>query len=100
MGVTPPSRGRIRFSGEDIRGTAPYQLARKGMGWVPDDRRIFADLTVGENLEIAARRGPGSEKWDKHRVYELFPGLKNDGSTQRRASERRGSRRCWPSPGR
>jgi branched-chain amino acid transport system ATP-binding protein len=76
MGVTPPSRGRIRFSGEDIRGTAPYQLARKGMGWVPDDRRIFADLTVGENLEIAARRGPGTEKWDKHRVYELFPALR------------------------
>ena len=76
MGVTPPSRGRIRFAGEDIRGTAPYQLARKGMGWVPDDRRIFADLTVGENLEIAARRGPGTEKWDKHRVYELFPALR------------------------
>jgi branched-chain amino acid transport system ATP-binding protein len=76
MGVTPPSRGRIRFSGEDIRGRAPYQLARKGMGWVPDDRRIFADLTVGENLEIAARRGPGTEKWDKHRVYELFPALR------------------------
>jgi branched-chain amino acid transport system ATP-binding protein len=76
MGVTPPSRGRIRFVGEDIRGAAPYQLARKGMGWVPDDRRIFADLTVGENLEIAARRGPGAEKWDKHRVYELFPALR------------------------
>jgi branched-chain amino acid transport system ATP-binding protein len=76
MCVTPPSRGRIRFSGEDIRGRAPYQLARKGMGWVPDDRRIFADLTVGENLEIAARRGPGTEKWDKHRVYELFPALR------------------------
>jgi branched-chain amino acid transport system ATP-binding protein len=77
MGVTPPSRGRIRFSGEDIRGVAPYQLVRKGMGWVPDDRRIFADLTVGENLEIAARRGPGAEKWDKQRVYELFPALKS-----------------------
>jgi len=76
MGVTPPSRGRIRFFGEDIRGTAPYQLVRKGMGWVPDERRIFADLTVGENLEIAARRGPGAEKWDKNRVYELFPALR------------------------
>jgi branched-chain amino acid transport system ATP-binding protein len=76
MGVTPPSRGRIRFAGEDIRGAAPYQLVRKGMGWVPDDRRIFADLTVGENLEIAARQGPGTEKWDKQRVYELFPALK------------------------
>ncbi len=76
MGITPPSRGSIRFSGEDIRGAAPYRLARKGMGWVPDDRRIFADLTVGENLEIAARRGPGSESWDKDKVYDLFPALK------------------------
>jgi branched-chain amino acid transport system ATP-binding protein len=76
MGVIPPSRGRIRFTGEDIRGAAPYRLARKGMGWVPDDRRIFADLTVGENLEIAARKGPGSENWDKDKVYELFPALR------------------------
>lgn len=46
------------------------------MGYVPDDRRIFADLSVGENLEIAARIGPGGEKWDKDKVYELFPALK------------------------
>jgi branched-chain amino acid transport system ATP-binding protein len=77
MGVTPPSRGRIRFAGEDTRGMVPYQLVRKGLGWVPDDRRIFADLTVGENLEIAARQGPGTEKWDKQRVYELFPALRS-----------------------
>jgi branched-chain amino acid transport system ATP-binding protein len=76
MGVTPPSRGAIRFAGEDIRGAAPYQLARKGIGWVPDDRRIFADLTVGENLEIAARKGSAAESWDKKKVYELFPALK------------------------
>jgi branched-chain amino acid transport system ATP-binding protein len=75
MGVTPPSRGGIRFAGEDICGAPPYQLARKGIGWVPDDRRIFADLTVGENLEIAARKGPGTENWDKKKVYELFPAL-------------------------
>jgi branched-chain amino acid transport system ATP-binding protein len=75
MGVTPPSRGAIRFAGEDIHGAAPYQLARKGIGWVPDDRRIFADLTVGENLEIAARKGSGAETWDKKKVYELFPAL-------------------------
>jgi branched-chain amino acid transport system ATP-binding protein len=75
MGVTPPSSGGIRFAGEDIRGAAPYQLARKGIGWVPDDRRIFADLTVGENLEIAARKGSGAENWDKKKVYELFPAL-------------------------
>ena len=76
MGVTPPSRGTIRLNGEEIGGRPPYQLARRGIGWVPDDRRIFADLTVGENLEIAARKGPGSEDWDKEKVYGLFPALK------------------------
>jgi branched-chain amino acid transport system ATP-binding protein len=76
MGLNPPSEGRIRFNQEDITGTAPYRLVRKGIGYVPDDRRIFADLTVGENLEIAARQGPGSEEWDKEKVYELFPALK------------------------
>ena len=77
MGLNPPSEGRILFKQENITGTAPYLLARKGMGYVPDDRRIFADLTVGENLEIAHRRGPGGEKWDKEKVYELFPALKD-----------------------
>jgi branched-chain amino acid transport system ATP-binding protein len=77
MGLNPPIEGRIRFKQEDITGTAPYRLVRKGMGYVPDDRRIFADLTVGENLEIAARMGPGSEAWDKQKVYELFPALKS-----------------------
>jgi len=76
MGLTPPSRGCIRYNQKDVTGWQPYLLAREGMGFVPDDRRIFADLTVGENLEIAARQGPGTEKWDKDRVYELFPALK------------------------
>jgi branched-chain amino acid transport system ATP-binding protein len=76
MGLNPPSRGKIRFNEADVTGTPPYQLVRKGMGWVPDDRRIFADLTVGENLEIAQREGPGGEKWDKEKVYSLFPALK------------------------
>lgn len=75
MGLTPPARGRIRFNRKDVTGWAPYRMARQGVGFVPDNRRIFADLTVGENLEIAARTGPGVEKWDKHRVYELFPAL-------------------------
>ena len=77
MGLTPPSEGRIRFNREDITGTPPFRLARKGIGYVPDDRRIFADLTVGENLEIAARKGPGGEEWNKEKVYELFPALED-----------------------
>ena len=76
MGLTPPRQGTIRFKGEDITGKQPYVLARKGIGYVPEDRRIFADLTVGENLEIAARKAPGDGGWDKERVYELFPALK------------------------
>jgi branched-chain amino acid transport system ATP-binding protein len=75
MGLNPPSEGRIRFNNEDITGTVPYRLVRKGIGYVPDDRRIFADLTVGENLEIAARTGPGGDVWDKEKVYGLFPAL-------------------------
>jgi branched-chain amino acid transport system ATP-binding protein len=76
MGLAPPKRGTIRFKGEEITGTQPYLLARMGIGYVPDDRRIFADLTVEENLEIAARRAKGTEGWDKAQVYELFPALK------------------------
>jgi branched-chain amino acid transport system ATP-binding protein len=77
MGLNPPSRGQIRFNDADVTGTPSYQLVRKGMGWVPDDRRIFADLTVGENLEIAEREGSGDDKWDKQKVYDLFPALKD-----------------------
>jgi len=76
MGLTPPKQGHIRFKGEEITGWQPYLLARKGIGYVPDDRRIFADLTVGENLEIAARGGERDGGWSKERVYELFPALK------------------------
>lgn len=77
MGLTPPKRGTITFKGEEITGKEPYMLARKGMSFVPDDRRIFADLTVGENLEIAVRKGKEGERWTKERVYELFPALKD-----------------------
>jgi len=77
MGLNPPSRGEIRFNETDVTGMPPYQLVRRGMGWVPDDRRIFADLTVGENLEIAEREGSGDEKWEKQKIYHLFPALKD-----------------------
>jgi branched-chain amino acid transport system ATP-binding protein len=76
MGLNPPARGRIHFNDIDITGTSPYKRVRQGMGWVPDDRRIFADLTVGENLEIAERKGTAGEQWNKAKVYDLFPALK------------------------
>lgn len=76
MGLTSPKSGSIRFNGENITGVAPYQLVRKGLGYVPDDRRIFADLTVGENLDIATIEKGSQEPWTKERVYALFPALK------------------------
>ncbi|MFB0506818.1 MAG: ABC transporter ATP-binding protein [Thermodesulfobacteriota bacterium] len=77
MGLTPPKRGSIRFKDEEITGKQPYLLVRKGIAYVPDDRRIFADLTVRENLEIAERKGREAEGWDLERVSELFPALKD-----------------------
>lgn len=77
MGLTPPRQGSIKFKGEEIVGKEPYMLVRQGIGYVPDDRRIFADLTVGENLELAERKAKGDRGWNKDRVYELFPLLKN-----------------------
>ncbi len=77
LGLTPPKEGRITFKEEDITGKEPYILVRKGIGYVPDDRRIFADLTAGENLEIAARKAREGEEWDKERVYNLFPALRD-----------------------
>ncbi len=77
IGVVPPKRGRIRFKEEDITGKQPFMLVRMGISYVPDEKRIFADLTAEENLEIAERRVKGVEGWDKERVYEIFPVLKN-----------------------
>jgi branched-chain amino acid transport system ATP-binding protein len=80
IGLTPPKRGSIRFKNEEITGIQPYLLARRGIAYVPDDRRIFADLTVRENLEIAARKGGGVGGWDMERVFDLFPALETIGS--------------------
>ena len=74
MGLTPPRQGSIKFKGGEIAGKEPYILARQGIGYVPGDRRIFADLTVGDNLKIAAKAGG---EWNEDKVYGLFPDLKN-----------------------
>jgi branched-chain amino acid transport system ATP-binding protein len=75
MGLTPPSQGRVRFKGKDITGSAPYRLARHGIGYVPEDRRIFAELSVWENLEVAARSANRSGRWTTDNVADLFPKL-------------------------
>jgi len=79
MGLTPPKKGRITYKGEDITGQKPFRLFRKGIGYVPDDRRVFADLSVDDNLEIVFR---GGNEWNKERVYNLFPAL-NEIKTRR-----------------
>jgi branched-chain amino acid transport system ATP-binding protein len=74
MGLTPPRRGRIVWKDRDVTGQAPHRVARAGIGFVPEDRRIFADLTVWENLDVGSRpRGEGG--WSVERVIALFPKL-------------------------
>ena len=75
MGLTPASGGRIEWKGRNLRGLAPYEVANAGIGFVPEDRRIFAELTVWENLDVAAKRKVNSG-WSIERVYDLFPKLK------------------------
>ena len=76
LGLVPPTRGRVVFDGAAIAGEASYRIARLGLGYVPEERRIFADLTVRENLEVA-RRAPreGFEPWTHARLFDLFPNL-------------------------
>jgi branched-chain amino acid transport system ATP-binding protein len=77
MGLTPPRQGTINFKGETVTGKKPYQLARQGMGYVPDDRRVFSDLTVGDNLEISERKTDEESAWNKDSVYDFFPALRH-----------------------
>ena len=100
MGLTPPQSGRVVFKGIDITGWESYRVARAGIGFVPEDRRIFADLTVWENLDVAQRNRAASRtgarshaastaahpraepitqppiQWTIERVFDLFPTLR------------------------
>jgi len=77
MGLARASSGSISFAGADLVGLEPHDIARLGVGYVPDERLIFPDLTVRENLEIATKKGvdPGLEEWTVGRIYEMFPAL-------------------------
>lgn len=76
MGLTPPASGSIAYDGVELIGKPPYAIAKLGVGFVPDDRGIFADLTVHENLEIAeTRRRPNGDAWTLERLYSAFPML-------------------------
>ena len=76
-GVIPAKSGQITLHDQSIKGRAAHLIARAGIGYVPEDRQIFPDLTVEENLEIAIKRGAnGEDDWSIERVYEMLPLLK------------------------
>ena len=76
MGLTPPSAGRIVWKDADIAGWPPYRVARAGIGFVPEDRRIFAELTVRENLDVSAQAAGRPGRWTVDAVFALFPKLR------------------------
>jgi branched-chain amino acid transport system ATP-binding protein len=76
MGICPPTRGRIEFRGERIDHLPSHAIACKGIGLVPEGRRIFPNLNVRENLQVAARRQSGARAWTLERVLDFFPRLR------------------------
>src|SRR5258708_30424378 len=83
MGMLTSARGSVRFQGQELMGKARYQIARQGLGFVPQGRRLFPSLSTDEHLQIIPGRGHGA--WSPKRVYEIFPRLaarKNVGAGQ------------------
>jgi len=77
MGLTAPYRGTVRYNGVDITGRPAYQVAKLGLGFVPEERRIFPDLTVRQNLEVARKPAASThgKEWTVEAVFETFPTL-------------------------
>ena len=77
MGLTPAKSGSITYKGTEIVGVAAYKIARMGIGFVPEDRIIFPDLTVLDNFMVAAKKGSGNnDHWTVEKLFELFPVLR------------------------
>jgi len=80
MGIVRPTQGSIRFDGKELVGSQPYQIARLGVGYVPEDRRIFKSLTVHENLLMGTQKAKNSGStervWTIDKIYEIFPNLR------------------------
>lgn len=74
MGLNPPKSGEILWHGMNIVGKQPYEIAQRGIGLVPENREIFADLTVWENLDVA-RKNPTENGWTVEKIFALFPAL-------------------------
>lgn len=76
VGLVRPLSGEIMLDGSPIHRLKPYQIARRGLGYVPEDRRIFADLSVGQNLEVGRQPSrTGAKAWSVERIFGLFPNL-------------------------
>jgi len=75
-GLVERTQGEVRFRGDSVRGEEPYRIARRGLGYVPEDRRIFTDLTVQQNLEVG-RQPPrdGAAAWTPEKLFKVFPNL-------------------------
>ena len=82
IGLTPPRKGSIKFNGTELVGMPPNQIARTGIGLVPQGRMIFPSLSVTENLTMAARTGDKADAWTLEKVYETFPRLKERGKNK------------------
>ena len=75
-GLDRPSAGRVLAEGRDVTGMEPFRIARLGLGYVPEERRIFTDLTVYENLEVGRKSAvDGREAWSPERLFTIFPNL-------------------------
>ncbi len=76
MGLVAPRSGTVMFAGADITGWPAYRIARRGLGYVPEDRRIFTNLSVAENLDMGRQPArPGRQAWTPERLFAIFPNL-------------------------
>jgi branched-chain amino acid transport system ATP-binding protein len=74
MGLAPARRGKVTLNGRTVSGMRPHRIARAGLGFVPEDRQIFPEHTVEDNLVIGQKKGPnGEDEWSIRRIYDVFP---------------------------
>ena len=89
MGLVPPAAGRVLFAGVDVAGWEPHRIARAGLGYVPEERRIFTDLTVMENLEVGRSAAAGRRGLDAGAAVPAVPEPRRHAGPPRRPDERR-----------
>lgn len=75
VGIAPPRSGEIRLAGHHIQGRPPHRIARAGIGYVPEDRQVFPQHTIEDNLLIGEKKGTKGVQWTLERIYQVFPVL-------------------------